>query len=140
MSQATLPDSTQDEQHLKLISIFHFILGGIVGLFACMPVFHFLFGIAAVIVPVFSGDPKLAPMALFGGFFAFMAATLIFIGWVLAGTILYAGSCLAKRQRYMFCFVVACVECIFMPIGTVLGVFTIIVLNRPSVKSLFGAL
>jgi len=32
---------------------------------------------------------------------------------------------------------VAAVECIFMPFGTVLGVFTIIVLNRPSIKALF---
>jgi hypothetical protein len=37
----------------------------------------------------------------------------------------------------MRCFVVAAIECIFMPFGTVLGVFTIIVLSRPSVKALF---
>ena len=30
------------------------------------------------------------------------------------------------------------IECIFMPVGTVLGVFTIIVLVRNSVKALFG--
>jgi hypothetical protein len=30
------------------------------------------------------------------------------------------------------------VECLFMPVGTVLGVFTIIVLVRDSVKELFG--
>jgi len=30
------------------------------------------------------------------------------------------------------------VECMFMPFGTVLGVFTIIVLMRPSVKEIFG--
>ena len=29
------------------------------------------------------------------------------------------------------------IECIFMPFGTVLGVFTIIVLMRPSMKELF---
>jgi hypothetical protein len=34
---------------------------------------------------------------------------------------------------------VACVSCVFMPIGTILGVFTILVLSRPSVKSAFGA-
>jgi hypothetical protein len=30
------------------------------------------------------------------------------------------------------------INCIFIPIGTVLGVFTIIVLTRDSVKELFG--
>jgi hypothetical protein len=31
------------------------------------------------------------------------------------------------------------VECLFMPFGTVLGVFTIIVLMRESVKQVFAA-
>jgi hypothetical protein len=30
------------------------------------------------------------------------------------------------------------VECVFMPFGTALGVFTILVLNRQSVKELFN--
>ena len=50
-----------------------------------------------------------------------------------------AGRSLAMRKRYMFALVVACVECIFMPFGTVLGVFTIIALSRESVKALFSA-
>jgi hypothetical protein len=32
----------------------------------------------------------------------------------------------------------AAVECLFMPFGTVLGIFTIVVLNRDSVKPLFA--
>jgi hypothetical protein len=39
--------------------------------------------------------------------------------------------------HYIFCLVIAAVECIFMPFGTVLGVFTIIVLQRPTVKAMF---
>jgi len=35
--------------------------------------------------------------------------------------------------------VMACVECLFIPFGTILGVFTIIVLLRESVKALFAA-
>jgi hypothetical protein len=34
-------------------------------------------------------------------------------------------------------FVIACIECLFMPFGTILGVFTLIVLSRESVKKLF---
>ena len=37
----------------------------------------------------------------------------------------------------MFCFVIACLACMQMPLGTILGVFTIIVLARPSVKEMF---
>jgi len=39
---------------------------------------------------------------------------------------------------YWFSFVVACVECLFIPFGVVLGAFTIIVLSRRSVKELYG--
>jgi hypothetical protein len=39
----------------------------------------------------------------------------------------------------MFCLVMAGIQCIFMPFGTVLGVFTIIVLMRNSVKEAFTA-
>jgi hypothetical protein len=52
--------------------------------------------------------------------------------------VLVAGSFIARRTHYTFCFVAACVECLFMPFGTVLGVFTILVLNRQSVKGLFN--
>jgi hypothetical protein len=41
-------------------------------------------------------------------------------------------------EEYTFCLVMAGVACMFMPFGTVLGVFTIIVLLRDSVKELFG--
>jgi hypothetical protein len=33
--------------------------------------------------------------------------------------------------------VIAAIQCAFTPFGTVLGVFTLIVLVRPSVKALF---
>jgi hypothetical protein len=39
----------------------------------------------------------------------------------------------------VFCLVVAGVSCLFMPFGTILGVLSLIVLNRPSVKLLFSA-
>src|SRR6266404_3034516 len=52
--------------------------------------------------------------------------------------ILIAGRSLAKRTRYWFALVVACIECLFVPFGTILGVFTIVVLSRESVKALFS--
>jgi hypothetical protein len=48
-----------------------------------------------------------------------------------------AGRNLAQQRRYTFCLVIAGLLCIFIPFGTVLGVFTIVVLVRPSVKALF---
>jgi len=49
-----------------------------------------------------------------------------------------AGAFLRRPAHYKFCFAAAVVACLLMPLGTVLGVFTIIALLRPGVKALFG--
>jgi hypothetical protein len=53
--------------------------------------------------------------------------------------ILLAGRALAKRNRYTLAFIVAYIECLFVPFATVLGVFTLIVLSGESIKALFGS-
>ena len=60
-------------------------------------------------------------------------------GATLAVCIAVAGRYLSQRRRYLFCLVTACVMAgLSMPFGTILGVFTIIVLMRPSVTAAFG--
>ena len=36
----------QDAEHLKLLSIFHYIVGGITALFSCLFIMHIAMGIA----------------------------------------------------------------------------------------------
>ncbi len=129
---------TEDERHLKLLSIFHYVVAGLAGLFACIPILHLAIGIAFIVAPhKFTDDGELPP-AWFGWIFVILASTLIAVGWVFAGFVFAVGRFLAKRKDYMFCLVVACIECMFMPFGTVLGVLTILTLTRDSVKQLFG--
>jgi hypothetical protein len=52
--------------------------------------------------------------------------------------ILIAGRSLALRKRYSFALVIACIECLFIPFGTILGVFTIVALSRESIRALFS--
>ena len=66
------------------------------------------------------------------------AGLFILAGWIFAGCLIAAGRHLQQRRRHTFCLVMAAVACMFMPFGTVLGVFSIIVLIRPSVKELFS--
>ena len=49
-----------------------------------------------------------------------------------------AGRKLHTQRSHTYCFVVACFECLWMPFGTALGVFTLIVLSKPTVKELFA--
>jgi len=66
-----------------------------------------------------------------------LGAFFFLTGLVIAICILIAGRSLARQRRYWFAFIVACIECLFIPFGTILGVFTIIVLSREPVKALF---
>lgn len=128
---------TQDEEHVRLLSVFHYVLGGLSGLFALFPIFHLALGLFMVFAPEKMADKGTPPPAFLGWFFVAFAVMFIVIGWAFAGFVLAAGRCLARRKAYTFCLVMGCVECLFMPFGTVLGVFTIIVLMRDSVKRLF---
>ena len=130
---------TQDEEHLRLLSIFHYVVAGLAALFALFPIFHLILGLFMIFAPdkMFPGKQDVAP-ALIGWFFVIFASVFITLGWTFAALIVTTGRFLARHKHYTFCLVMAGIECLFMPFGTVLGVFTILVLVRESVKPLFG--
>src|SRR4029077_18396969 len=73
-----------------------------------------------------------------GWIFAVLGTLLFLIGIAMAICILIAGRSIALCKRYSFVLVMACIECLFIPFGTILGVFTIVVLSRESVRGLFS--
>jgi len=139
MNAPPLPPTSQDTEHLKLLSIFHYVVGGMAALFACFPLIHVVLGILFLVIPEKFGHASNQPPAFVGLLFIIVGGSIILLGWTLATIIILTGRFIARRNHYTFCFVIACIECLFMPVGTVLGVFTILVLNRPSVKQLFAA-
>lgn len=126
----------QDQEHLDLLGIFHYVVAALAALFSCFPLIHLVLGFSMMSGGL--GEPSDSDTRLFGLFFVAFASIFILLGWTFAVCTALAGRYLRKRTHYMFCLVMAGVECIFVPFGTVLGVFTIIVLQRPSVKHLFG--
>ena len=131
----------RDEEHLKLLAIFHYVLGGMMALFACFGLIYVIMGLVFSMMPASAwnqgqGGP---PPALFGLIFVFVGGGIFALGCTVGGLIAYAGRCINRRRHHTFCLVMAAIACLWVPIGTVLGVLTIIVLSRPSVKPLFGA-
>jgi len=129
-----------DAEHLRLLAIFHYIVAGLAALFSFFPLLYTAMGAFFIWAaqhpsPKQTGEP---PPEFLGWIFIAGGSFFFLLGLAMAICILIAGRSLAMRKRYMFAFVVACVECIFMPFGTVLGVFTIIALSRGSVKALFS--
>jgi hypothetical protein len=132
-------NNSKDIEHLRLLSIFHYVVGGIGALFALFPLIHLVIGIAFLVAPEHFVDSNSGnrPPAFIGYIFVIVGAVIIVIGETMAMLTIYSGVQIKKRKKYMFSFVVACILCIFIPFGTILGVFTIIVLSRDSVKKLY---
>jgi len=125
----------KDLEQLRLLSIFHYVLAGVTALFSLFPLIHVVVGLAVVF-----GGPSMGnevPPPVFGWLFVLIGGFFILAGISLAVLIFFAGRMLSRRRHYLFCFVAAALECLFMPLGTVLGIFTIVVLSRESVKALF---
>jgi hypothetical protein len=130
-------DQEQDREHLKLLAVFHYVVAAFIGLFSMLPLIHLLIGVGMV-----TGSLATRPVepvaAILGWFLVVFAALFIGCGLAFAGCLAFAGKALQEHTHYLFCVVVAALSCLFAPFGTVLGVFTLVVLLRPSVKALFG--
>ncbi len=130
---------SKDDEQLRLLAIFHYVLGGIIALFACFALIYVAMGIFFVVAPEeVAGGEGGAPPAAFGWLFATIGGVIFLLGEALGLGVVLAGRAISKRKCYTFAFVVACIECAFMPFGTVLGIFTIMALQRDSVRAQFG--
>ena len=131
-------DPMPRDKQLRLLSIFHYIVGALTALFWCFPLIHFTLGLIMVFWPgVLSDKPGQEPPAFLGWFFVLLGGGMFLTGEALAACMIAAGRFLTRRTHYMFIFIVACCECMFMPFGTILGVFTIVLLSKDSFKEVF---
>jgi hypothetical protein len=130
----------QDKEHLRLLAIFHYVVAGLAALFSFFPLLYTTIG-TIFIFATRHGTPKPGeelPPEFLGWIFVAIGSGLFLIGVAMAICILIAGRSLALCKRYSFALVIACIECVFIPFGTILGVFTILVLSRESVRGLFS--
>lgn len=134
---------SEDESHLHFLVIAHYVLGGISILFACFPLIHAFVGLSILsgvdgMHDALQNSTDGSPPSWFGWLFFLMGLLFFLIGQTVSVSLILSGRYLKQRKHYMFSFVLACIACAFFPFGTVLGVFTILVLSRASVKELYG--
>jgi hypothetical protein len=136
MDAETGPDAAfvqQDRNHLNVLSICHFVFAGL--------------GLLGVVVLV--AQHWFLDLAMKEGMQAGTSAPppeffmILRIFYAVAGVLLGVGIALnalsavflRRRRNRAFSMVVAGLDCIHMPVGTALGVFTLIVLMRESVRT-----
>ncbi|MDD2519913.1 MAG: hypothetical protein PHR34_03095 [Kiritimatiellae bacterium] len=126
----------ETEKQLDLLGLFHFILGGLTALFACLPLIHVGVGAALLLGTFDSGE---AAPRFVGWIFVLMGSLFVLGGWALAAAMIAAGRMLRRRKSRTACQVIAALECLLMPLGTLLGVFTLMALSQDRAQELFDA-
>jgi hypothetical protein len=128
-----------DTERLQLLAIFHYVVAGVAALCSFFPLLYSVMGGFLLYAAQHPGpNNQEPPPAFLGWIFIAVGAVFFLVGIAMAICILIAGRCLSRRKAYSFTLVMACVECLFVPFGTILGVFTIVALSRESVKALFS--
>jgi hypothetical protein len=123
----------QDQEHLNLLRIFYYVVGGITALCSSMGLVHFFLGLAMILNPrMLEGKAGSPPEQLpVGWMFMIMGAVVVLGGWVFGGLTAYCGKLISRRRGHTFVLVLAALNCLWVPLGTALGVFTFLVLMRP---------
>jgi hypothetical protein len=146
--------NAEDAEHLSALSIGHFILAG-VALLGGVPTL--IYGVAgAKLIDEFGSDLSMAMGEIpgqtanpFGGspdtmlqdlntLVTTMIVSVVLLALVSAIHLSIVGVKIRQRRWWTFCYLTGWGECLMFPFGTILGIFTIIVLSRASVKRLFG--
>ncbi len=128
----------RDEEHLRLLSIFHYVLAGLATLAAFFPGIYLLMGIW-MILGGFGPAGNRAEIEKTGWYMVIIAGGLVLLALIYAVMTALAGRFLALRRNRLYCLVMAAFTCLLFPIGTLLGIFTLVVLGRPKVNRLFAA-
>jgi uncharacterized membrane protein HdeD (DUF308 family) len=127
-----------DEDHLNLLSIFHFVVAaltllGILFLLAHYALMHFMFTNPGIWKNQRGGPPPEAILGIFIIFYIIAGVFMVVIGILNV----MSGFFLRERKNRTFSLVVAGIDCLQFPFGTILGVFTFVVLFRESVRALY---
>jgi len=94
--------NAHEEQHLQLLAIFHYVVGGLTAFFACFPLIHLTIGLAMVFGGFPGNQPQ--PPQFVGWLFIILGGGFFIIGQTLVICIIIAGRFLARRQTLLVCF------------------------------------
>lgn len=136
----TIQDQARrDDDHLTMLSVGYYVAAALLLVWTVFPLLHLGFGTWLALHPETFGMEEARHTRILGGIFIGLASAWLLFAVAMAATLFLVGRSLTRRRRYVFCLVAAGVlAALCVPLGTVLGILTIIVLLRPSVKEAFG--
>jgi hypothetical protein len=131
--EAALRERVLDEEHLRLLALFHYVSGGMTLAFSLFFAVMMLFmGLVFANIPAPHPGQHPPPVEIF-----WMFGVFIFIGALLGVLDIIAARCMSLRRGRVFSMIVSIPNLLFIPYGTILTIFTLLVLDRGSVKRLY---
>lgn len=140
----------QDSDNLKSLALAFRIVGGLCALCVNFAWFHVILGFSIIF-----GDPagftatnsanrpatdaaaSAAVGTAAGGIFVIAGMIVLLMGYAMGFFGFRAAKAMDNRQHWNLCLGTSIAFLLFQPLGLVLGVLAIIVLNRPTVRELF---
>lgn len=128
----------RDQEHLRLLKLCYYILAGMTAVYSFFSIIFLAFGgvILSSIVPKEQAGSQMDPHAL-GLLLLGIAIVAVAAGFGSAIAAFLTAHNLRDHRRRTFCIVIAACTCIYIPWGTIIGICTIMVLNRPAVRISF---
>ncbi len=140
-------------ERLRFLAVGYYVRGGVIIVFSSFLLFYVIMlsafsfipeskwnpsptptpSVSAFTLPTTTPHPSNseAPPAIFFRIIAGVISGIMLLGWSFGALTLYAGRSIQKRKRKALIYVMAAFNCMFIPYGTLLGVFTFIILGSP---------
>jgi hypothetical protein len=124
-----------DASHLRTLSILYYVNAGL-SLFALVVI-----GLQAVMLSWMETLPTQRPAGFeqMWSMFAVVWVVIAVFSLAMGALNVATARALGRRDRRLLCQVTAGINCLSVPLGTLLGVFTLITLERPAVREAFAA-
>lgn len=149
-------------ERLRLLAIGYYVKGAVGAVFISFLLLHFFVFLGFSFIPESSWNAPAKPVTTARSpavlrapapgrvnqgppviVFRILAAgigVIILLGWTFGALTVYAGCCVQKRNHRVFIFVMAGLNCVLIPWGTLLGIATFILLQTPVARREFGLL
>jgi hypothetical protein len=146
-------------ERLRLLAIGYYIKGAMGAALVSIFLLHFFMLIGLSVMPQTAGNAPVKPVTtaqapsvlpspssrpvnqpppvMMLRIFAAAIGVIILLGWTFGALTIYAGRCVQKRTHRVFIFIIAGLNCVLIPWGTLLGIATFIVIQSPAGQEAF---
>jgi len=132
-----------DNEHLKLLSMFHYIYAGIILAYAFFIIlqFIFLFYFLELFIRnspfnTFTSNNEFDPMIF--KFILFIGIAFFIIMLTIGILEIVSGKFIKARKHRTFSYIIAILNLLSIPYGSILGIITLTVLGRNSIKEMYS--